>query len=166
MTQSVNKFDYSTYTYMKCKSQSIYMHNTGWNVFIDGFSRLCKKVWADCPIISGRWHKMKKNSFLIKETFGTQKILDVQKDLGEKISRMLESISGSFEFHAALEYSLPALEFWALWENSDARKFWSFESFIQPEHIGHLIKVDANFSFFFPKTLLGTLEKAWHSKFF
>jgi hypothetical protein len=54
---------------------------------------------------------MKKINFCFKKKFGTQKILDVQKDLGEKISRMLESISGSFEFHAALEYSLPAQEF-------------------------------------------------------
>ncbi len=63
---------------------------------------------------------------------------------------MLENISGSFEFHAALEYSFLSQEFWALWENSDARIFLSFENFILPENYGHFTKVDENFHFFSP----------------
>ncbi len=122
--------------------------------------------FVHCPIISGRWYKMKKINFCFKKKFGTQKILDVQKDLGEKISRMLESISGSFEFHAALEYSLPAQEFWALWENSDARKFWSqIWEFYAARKFRAPDKGLWKFSLFFPKHFWALWKKpAWHSR--
>jgi len=29
LTQNVNKFDHGIYTYIKCKSKTIYMHNIG-----------------------------------------------------------------------------------------------------------------------------------------
>ncbi len=61
---------------------------------------------------------------------------------------MLESISGSFEFHAAQEYSLPAQEFWALWKNSDARKFLVILEFYAARNFQDLIKVDESFHFF------------------
>jgi hypothetical protein len=31
LTQSVNKFHYGIYTYTKCKSETIYLHNTNHN---------------------------------------------------------------------------------------------------------------------------------------